>query len=135
MNQAAGFNLSPGYISGLAQTDGSFFCSVVISTKHRFGLQFRPKFTLTADLDSKYVLDSIAQYFGCGKVNINLKTHSAEYLVERIEDLQNIILPGAPSLGARPRNGYGCYAAGAGSAGSFLKLSCVLCKITRFQII
>ena len=93
MNQAAGFNLSPGYISGLAQTDGSFFCSVVISTKHRFGLQFRPKFTLTADLDSKYVLDSIAQYFGCGKVNTNLKTHSAEYLVERIEDLQNIIVP------------------------------------------
>lgn len=93
MNQAAGFNLSPGYISGLAQTDGSFFCSVVISTKHRFGLQFRPKFTLTADLDSKYVLDSIAQYFGCGKVNTNLKTHSAEYLVERIEDLQNIIIP------------------------------------------
>lgn len=91
MNQ--NFNLSPGYISGLAQTDGSFFCSVVISTKHRFGLQFRPKFTLTADLDSKYVLDSIAQYFGCGKVNINLKTHSAEYLVERIEDLQNIIIP------------------------------------------
>ena len=93
MNQAAGFNLSPGYISGLAKTDGSFFCSVVISTKHRFGLQFRPKFTLTADLDSKYVLDSIAQYFGCGKVNTNLKTHSAEYLVERIEDLQNIIIP------------------------------------------
>ena len=93
MNQATGFNLSPGYISGLAQTDGSFFCSVVISTKHRFGLQFRPKFTLTADLDSKYVLDSIAQYFSCGKVNTNLKTHSAEYLVERIEDLQNIIIP------------------------------------------
>ena len=91
MNQ--NFNLSPGYISGLAQTDGSFFCSVAISTKHRFGLQFRPKFSLTADLDSKYVLDSIAQYFGCGKVNTNLKTHSAEYLVERIEDLQNIIVP------------------------------------------
>lgn len=91
MNQ--NFNLSPGYISGLAQTDGSFFCSVTISTKHRFGLQFRPKFTLTADLDSKYVLDNIAQYFGCGKVSTNLKTHSAEYLVERIEELQNIIIP------------------------------------------
>ena len=107
MNQSAGFILSPGYISGLAQTDGSFFCSVVISTKHRFGLQFRPKFTLTADLDSKYVLDSIAQYFGCGKVNTNLKTHSAEYLVERIEDLQNIIVPGGPP---RPpaESGSGC---------------------------
>ena len=45
------FILSPGYISGLTQTDGSFFCSVIISSKHRFGLQFRPKFTITADLD------------------------------------------------------------------------------------
>lgn len=93
MNQVTGFNLSPDYISGLAQTDGSFFCSVVISTKHRFGLQFRPKFTLTADLDSKYVLDSIAQYFCCGKVTTNLKTHSAEYVVEKLENLQNIIIP------------------------------------------
>lgn len=89
------FKLSPGYISGLAQTDGSFFCSVVVSSKHRFGLQFRPKFTITADLDSKYVLDSIAQYFSCGKVITNLKTlrRCAEYLVERIEDLQNLIIP------------------------------------------
>lgn len=93
MNQVTGFNLSPDYISGLAQTDGSFFCSVVISTKHRFGLQFRPKFTLTADLDSKYVLDSIAQYFCCGKVTTNLKTHSAEYVVEKLENLKNIIIP------------------------------------------
>ena len=91
MNQ--NFKLSPGYISGLAQTDGSFFCSVIVSTKHRFGIQFRPKFTITADLDSKYVLDNIAQYFGCGKVLTNLKTHSAEYQVERIEDLHNIIIP------------------------------------------
>ena len=65
------FVLSPDYISGLTQTDGSFFCSIIISSKHLYGLQFRPKFTLTADLDSKYVLDSIAQYFGCGKVNTN----------------------------------------------------------------
>ena len=133
MNQK--FLMSPGYISGLAQTDGSFFCSVVISTKHRFGLQFRPKFTLTADLDSKYVLDSIAQYFGCGKVNINLKTHSAEYLVERIEDLQNIIIPGAPLPGARPRRRLRLLRSRAGSAGTFLKLSCVLCKFTRFQVV
>ena len=85
--------ITPGYISGLTQTDGSFFCSISLSSKHLFGIQFRPKFTLTADLDSKYVLDSIAQYFGCGKVNTNLKTHSAEFIVEKIDDLQNIIIP------------------------------------------
>ena len=59
MNTIKQFTMSYGYISGLTQTDGSFFCSIILSPKHRFGLQFRPKFTITADLDSKHVLDSI----------------------------------------------------------------------------
>ena len=91
MNQK--FVMSPGYISGLTQTDGSFFCSIVLAPKHLFGLQFRPRFTITADLDSKYVLDAILQYFSCGKVTINLKNHTAEYEVVRIGDLKNIIIP------------------------------------------
>jgi len=69
--------MSPGYISGLVQTDGSFFCSITLSDKHLFGLQFRPKFTITTDLNSKYVLDSILLYFGCGKITINIKNHTA----------------------------------------------------------
>jgi LAGLIDADG endonuclease. len=85
--------MSPGYISGLAQTDGSFFCSIILSAKYRFGLQFRPKFTITTDLDSKRVLDNIILFFGCGKITINIKNHTAEYVVNKIEDLQNIIIP------------------------------------------
>ena len=69
--------MSSGYISGLTQTDGSFFCSVIISPKHRFGIQFRPKFTITADLDSKYVLDSTQSFFNCGNVTVNNKNHTA----------------------------------------------------------
>lgn len=91
MNQK--FILTPGYISGLTQTDGSFFCSIKLSSKHRFGLQFRPKFTITADLDSKYVLDSIKLYFNCGIVTTNIKNYTAEYQVERLEDLSKIIIP------------------------------------------
>lgn len=91
MNQ--NFIMSPGYISGLTQTDGSFFCSIIISKSHRFGLQFRPKFTITADLDSKFVLDKVLLYFGCGNVTTNLKNHTAEFEVVKIEDLYNIIIP------------------------------------------
>ena len=87
------FVLTPGYISGLTQTDGSFFCAIIASAKHRFGLQFRPKFTITADLDSKYVLDAIQAYFKCGKVSVNEKNHTAEYLVDKLEDLIKIIIP------------------------------------------
>jgi hypothetical protein len=70
MNQKK-FVMSPGYISGLTQSDGSFFCSIILSPKHRFGLQFRPKFTITADLDSKYVLDDIQLFLNCGKITVN----------------------------------------------------------------
>ena len=87
------FIMCSGYISGLTQADGSFFCSVIISPKHRFGIQFRPKFTITADLDSKYVLDSIQSFFNCGNVTVNNKNHTAEFEVVRIEELYNIIIP------------------------------------------
>jgi hypothetical protein len=91
MNQK--FLMSPGYISGLTQTDGSFFCSIILSPKHRFGIQFIPKFTITADLDSKHVLESIKAYFSCGTITINNKNNTAEYEVNRLEDLQNLIIP------------------------------------------
>lgn len=91
--QKKNFIMSPGYISGLTQTDGSFFCSVIISPKHRFGLQFKPKFTITADLDSKYVLDNIKLFFNCGNVTVNNKNHTAEFEVVRILELNNIIIP------------------------------------------
>lgn len=89
------FILSPGYISGLTQTDGSpqVFCSILLSPKHRFGIQFRPKYTITADLFSKYVLDSIQAYFNCGIVTVNNKKHTAELLLNKLEDLNNIIIP------------------------------------------
>lgn len=93
INNKFAFVLTPGYISGLTQSDGSFFCTISLSSKHLFGLQFRPKFSITADLDSKHVLDSIQSYFGCGIVSINESKHTAEFVVSSIKDLQNIIIP------------------------------------------
>jgi hypothetical protein len=87
------FVLTPGYISGLTQSDGSFFCTISLSSKHLFGLQFRPKFSITADLDSKNVLDKIQSYFGCGNVIINENKHTAEFVVNSLKDLKNIIIP------------------------------------------
>jgi hypothetical protein len=87
------FTLSPEYISGLTQSDGSFFCLISLSSKHRFGMQFRPKFTITSDLDSKYVLDSIQSFFNCGRVTIKNKNHTAEFGVVRLEDLLQKIIP------------------------------------------
>ena len=85
--------MNPGYITGLAQTDGSFFCTLSLSLKHLFGIQFRPKFSITCDLNSINVLEEIKTYFNCGTITINVKNHSAEYVVSKISDLINIIIP------------------------------------------
>jgi hypothetical protein len=83
--------MTPGYITGLTQTDGSFCCAILISA---MGLiRFMPVLDITADLTSKYVLDEIKIYFGCGNVNVNVKNHTASFRVTKSADLFNIIIP------------------------------------------
>lgn len=92
MNQIKNkFILSPGYITGLTQTDGSFSCGISIINKRL--LNFRPVYQITVDLTSKHVLDSIISYFGCGKITIEISRHTATYQVTKITDLLNIIIP------------------------------------------
>ena len=69
------------------------FFVVSLSANNLFGLQFRPKFAFTADLDSKYVLLSIKDYLNCGVVTENNRLHSAEYIVDKLEELIKIIIP------------------------------------------
>lgn len=88
------FILSPGYITGLTQTDGSFSCGTAIyKTKNGKSISFQLIFEISTDLDSKYVLDSIQAYFGCGKVVIDFKDHTAKFLVSSRKELSQFIIP------------------------------------------
>src|SRR5882762_8212455 len=51
------FKMTPGYITGLTQTDGSISCSIIINKNGL--ISFIPIFNITADLTSKYVLEKI----------------------------------------------------------------------------
>jgi len=85
------FQITPGYIAGLTQTDGSISCGIVISNNNN--IAFVPSFNITMDLDSKYVLELIQKYFGCGRIQINKKNYTADYIVTVRSDLLNIIIP------------------------------------------
>jgi len=92
MNQfTKDFKLTPGYITGLTQTDGSFSVGIVITITR--SIYFVPSFNITADLDSKYVIDAIHKYFGCVTVAISLKNFTAIFQVTKVDDLLNIIIP------------------------------------------
>lgn len=86
-------NLNPNYISGLSQSDGSFFVVFSKEKKYKHGIRVRPKFVITQDLDSKLVLEKVQNYFGCGQIVINNKKHAVEYVVDSLTDLNNIIIP------------------------------------------
>lgn len=86
-------SIDPNYISGLTQSDGSFFVTIAKNSKSKFGLRIRPTFSITQDLDSLLVLEKIKNYFNCGYITINQKTYSAEFVVKSIPDLQNFIIP------------------------------------------
>jgi hypothetical protein len=85
------FQLTPYYIAGLTQTDGSISCGIVISNNNN--IAFVPSFNITTDLDSKYVLESIQKYFGCGRIQININNNSVDFIVTVRSDLINIIIP------------------------------------------
>jgi LAGLIDADG endonuclease len=85
--------INPNYISGLTQSDGSFFCAIKKNSNSRFGFKFVPTFSITVDLDSILVLEKIKEYFNCGIITINNSKHSVEYRVQSIKKLQNIIIP------------------------------------------
>ena len=92
MNQTKqNFKLTPGYITGLTQTDGCFTCVIYISSLKT--ISFTPLFEITVDLTSKYVLDEICKYFGCGNVTINEPNHTGHFKVTKKDDLLNIIIP------------------------------------------
>jgi len=77
MNQ--NFLMSGGYITGLTQQMVLSFVLLYYLLNIVLDFNLDLKFTITADLNSKYVLDSINSYFGCGKVTINNKNYTAEY--------------------------------------------------------
>src|ERR1700684_3865757 len=90
MNQLK-FKLTPGYITGLTQTDGCFSCGFIVNNLKV--LYFQPVFLITADLTCKFVLDEICKYFGCGNVTIHKLNNTANFTVTKTDDLLNIIIP------------------------------------------
>jgi LAGLIDADG endonuclease len=86
--------LHPNYISGLTQSDGSFSCGIsIVELKKGKNLRFRPKFDLCLDKDSKNVLESIQEYFGCGQISSVKKDGSVSFVVSNLKDLKNVIIP------------------------------------------
>ena len=126
--------LNPWFVTGLADSEGTFTVMIDKNQKRTLGWRVQAKFQIGLHERDLALLLQVQEFFG-GKGSISKTENMIYYSVSSVKDLTNTIIPGAPSLGARPRNGYGCYAAGAGSAGSFFKLFSIDSKSSRFYAV
>ena len=86
--------MNPYYISGLVQADGSFFVAHEKRASSKFGLRFRPKFSLTLHLNSIQALHGVKKYFhNVGKIYLNQKKQAAEFVISSPDEILAEIIP------------------------------------------
>jgi LAGLIDADG endonuclease len=92
-NNSSNKNLTPEFITGLTHSDGSFYVEVNKRKQNKFGIYFTPCFAIVQDIDSISLLESIKNYFNCGRIEINLNSNCATYKISSIKDIKNVIIP------------------------------------------
>ena len=87
-----------GWIVGFVDGEGYFGVSINKNSKTKFGFQILPEFVVTQGAKSLSSLESIKEYFGCGRIFVNKrhdnhKENIYRYCVRNLHDLSTIIIP------------------------------------------
>lgn len=77
--------ITPDYILGFSDGEGCFTLHIWKREKNSFGLNFTPSFSISQNTHSRKVLDEIQEFFQCGFVRKDRKTHKYE-----VRDLKNL---------------------------------------------
>jgi hypothetical protein len=86
------------WLVGFVDGEGCFSCPIFRNGSMKLGWQVQPSFTVVQVESSRDVLDSMASYFGCGKVYVNRRhdNHREDlwrYHVSKFGDLRDVIVP------------------------------------------
>ena len=90
-------NLSPWYITGFVEVEGTFHVAIYKDTKMKFGLKFIPEFHVNQSFLRQETLLEIKKYFSCGYIKSNhrrnIQDDTLVYVVRNREDLLDRIIP------------------------------------------
>jgi hypothetical protein len=87
--------LTPEFISGFAQADGSFYCQISVNENKEGidAIKIRPAITLTQDTSSCGLLYKVREYFNCGYISHNETRDCSEFHCTSLSDNLNVIIP------------------------------------------
>ena len=81
------------YLSGYVDGEGCFCVSISPSTRHRFGWEIRPSFSVSQNADRAQVLKMMRDYFNCGTIRPDRSDKTVKYEVRSVSDLVERVLP------------------------------------------
>ncbi len=81
------------YLSGYADGEGCFCVSINKSSRHKFGWEIRPSFSVSQNSDRAQVLEMLKQYFGCGTIRPDRSDRTLKYEVRSVVDLVERVIP------------------------------------------
>lgn len=84
--------LNPQWISGFTDAEGCFIVQVSkVAGKTGWGVS--PSFVIHLHAKDMDILYALQNYFGVGKVYVNKNGKSASYIVKKLKDIVNVIIP------------------------------------------
>ena len=81
------------YISGFIDGEGCFCVSFQPSTRHRFGWEIRPSFSVSQNADRAQLLYRIQELWKCGFIRPDRSDKTLKYEVRTVSDLVGKVLP------------------------------------------
>ena len=81
------------YISGFVDGEGCFCVSFQPSTRHRFGWEVRPSFSVSQNADRAQLLYVMQQKWECGFIRPDRSDKTLKYEVRNVEDLVTKVIP------------------------------------------
>lgn len=89
--------LSPQYILGFVDGEGSFHVAIYKDSRMKSGIKFIPEFHVSQQSTSRSVLDGLKEYFDCGYVKANHAANNRDntyvYVVRDRDSLLKKIIP------------------------------------------
>ncbi len=81
------------YLSGYVDGEGCFCVSMNKSTRHKFGWEIRPSFSVSQNGDRAEVLETLKRYFACGTIRPDRSDKTLKYEVRSLSDLVERVIP------------------------------------------
>lgn len=86
-------SISPWFITGLVDAEGSFIVNIIKDDSRRLGFLVLFQFEIGLNEKDKVLLEMLKEYFGVGNIFYNSKDETFRLKVSNLDQLHDIIIP------------------------------------------